>query len=183
MPDAKPGLPAATAAAKAGIKPGRAVEGIRALQSQLAEENPRYADAVALEDHAENFCRAVRDDLRDRRKELGLDQSEVAERLDLTQSAVSKIESGDGDIGLKTLFRYAHALGLVPVCTFVPDGSRMFADHTAAAAEAMQALHIELVKDTSDALARAVKGIARSFHADEDDARKGEIEQDRIEQD
>lgn len=46
-----------------------------------------------------------------RRTELGLSQTEVAERMGTSQSAVARLESGAGDIRLSTLERYAFALG------------------------------------------------------------------------
>lgn len=158
---------AKTAPATARAPAGQAVEGIRALQSELAALNPRYADAVKLERDAENFCRDVRLGLRENRRAQGLDQADIARMLDLTQSAVSKIESGEGDIGLKTVFRYAYALGLIPVCTFLPDSSRLFPQVAAGAAKAVQDFQTGLVKDTSQALANAVAGFARSFSEDE----------------
>jgi transcriptional regulator with XRE-family HTH domain len=54
------------------------------------------------------------------RKIKGLDQSTAGKSMDMSQSAVSKIETGEGDIGMKTIFRYARALGLHPVCVFMP---------------------------------------------------------------
>jgi ribosome-binding protein aMBF1 (putative translation factor) len=46
-----------------------------------------------------------------RRVELGLSQTEVAARMGTSQSAVARLESGDADIRLSTLERYAAALG------------------------------------------------------------------------
>lgn len=45
------------------------------------------------------------------RKERGLSQQDVADRLGLTQQAVAKIERYDNDPKLSTLRRYAHAVG------------------------------------------------------------------------
>ncbi len=45
------------------------------------------------------------------RLELGLSQTEVAARMQTSQSAVARIESGDADVRLSTLERYAAALG------------------------------------------------------------------------
>lgn len=149
--------------AKAAVKEGKAIEGIRALRSQLVEDNPAYALAVDLENEAESFCRDVRNTLREQRKAQKLDQSELAARLDMTQSAVSKIESGDGDIGVKTIFRYAQALGLIPVCLLVPDSRRLFPESAAAAAEA-QHLQTDFVKETTHAMSSAVAGLARAFN-------------------
>jgi transcriptional regulator with XRE-family HTH domain len=41
----------------------------------------------------------------------------------MSQSAVSRFEKGEGDIGLMTLCRYATSLGLQPAITFVPAAS------------------------------------------------------------
>jgi transcriptional regulator with XRE-family HTH domain len=41
----------------------------------------------------------------------GLSQTEVAARMGTSQSAVARLESGDADIRLSTLERYAAALG------------------------------------------------------------------------
>ncbi len=45
------------------------------------------------------------------RGELGLSQTEVAARMGTSQSAVARLESGDGDVRLSSLQRYAEALG------------------------------------------------------------------------
>jgi transcriptional regulator with XRE-family HTH domain len=61
-------------------------------------------------------------DLSARRKELagelvtlrqaaGLSQTEVAARMGTSQSAVARLESGQGDLRLSSLERYANALG------------------------------------------------------------------------
>ena len=50
-------------------------------------------------------------DLVARRVELGLSQTEVAARMGTSQSAVARLESGDADVRLSTLERYAAALG------------------------------------------------------------------------
>jgi predicted transcriptional regulator len=45
------------------------------------------------------------------RQDLGLSQTEVAARMQTSQSAVARLEGGDGDLRLSTLERYAAALG------------------------------------------------------------------------
>jgi transcriptional regulator with XRE-family HTH domain len=55
--------------------------------------------------------RALTDKLVARRLSLGLSQTEVAARMRTSQSAVARLESGDADIRLSTLERYAAALG------------------------------------------------------------------------
>src|SRR5437660_6282936 len=54
---------------------------------------------------------ALTADLVARRRALGLSQTEVAARMGTSQSAVARLESGDGDLRLSTLERYAAALG------------------------------------------------------------------------
>lgn len=46
------------------------------------------------------------------RVKLGLTQTEVAARMGTSQSAVARLEAGDGDLRLSTLERYASALGM-----------------------------------------------------------------------
>ena len=46
-----------------------------------------------------------------RRRRLGLSQTEVAARMKTSQSAVARLEAGDSDARLSTLQRYAAAVG------------------------------------------------------------------------
>jgi predicted transcriptional regulator len=55
--------------------------------------------------------RALAGSLVEARGELGLSQTEVAARMGTSQSAVARLESGDADVRLSTLERYAAALG------------------------------------------------------------------------
>jgi len=55
--------------------------------------------------------RALSDALVEKRGELGLSQTEVAARMGTSQSAVARLESGDADVRLSTLERYAAAIG------------------------------------------------------------------------
>ncbi|WP_226012955.1 CBS domain-containing protein [Halomicrobium salinisoli] len=50
------------------------------------------------------------EDLRERRTELGLTQSELAERADVSQPLIARIEGGDVDPRLSTLRRIVEAL-------------------------------------------------------------------------
>jgi transcriptional regulator with XRE-family HTH domain len=54
--------------------------------------------------------RSLASALTDERISLGLSQTEVAARMGTSQSAVARLESGDADIRLSTLERYAAAL-------------------------------------------------------------------------
>jgi DNA-binding XRE family transcriptional regulator len=55
--------------------------------------------------------RVLTDELVARRLELGLTQTQVAATMGTSQSAVARLEAGDGDVRLSTLERYAAALG------------------------------------------------------------------------
>ena len=54
---------------------------------------------------------ALAEELVSARLEAGLSQTEVAARMGTSQSAVARLESGDADIRLSTLERYATAVG------------------------------------------------------------------------
>jgi transcriptional regulator with XRE-family HTH domain len=86
----------------------------------LGTAAPEFWAAEAAERDAESLCAKVRKDLRDKRKSLRVEQATIAKKMDLSQSAISKIENGKGDIGLKTLYRYANALGQRPLFLFIP---------------------------------------------------------------
>jgi transcriptional regulator with XRE-family HTH domain len=47
-----------------------------------------------------------------RRHDIGLSQTQVAARMGTSQSAVARLEAGEGDVRLSTLERYAAAVGL-----------------------------------------------------------------------
>jgi len=50
-------------------------------------------------------------DLAEQRRWAGLSQTEVAARMGTSQSAVARLESGDADVRVSTLERYAAAIG------------------------------------------------------------------------
>ncbi len=54
--------------------------------------------------------RLLQEQLTARRLAIGLSQTEVAARMRTSQSAVARLESGQGDLRLSTLERYAEAL-------------------------------------------------------------------------
>lgn len=45
------------------------------------------------------------------RRQLGLSQAEVAAQMGTSQSAVARLEAGDGDMRMSTVQRYAAAVG------------------------------------------------------------------------
>jgi transcriptional regulator with XRE-family HTH domain len=50
-------------------------------------------------------------DLTTRRRAAGLSQTEIAARMRTSQSAVARLEAGEGDVRISTLERYAAAVG------------------------------------------------------------------------
>jgi predicted transcriptional regulator len=54
--------------------------------------------------------RALAEELVERRIALGLSQTEVAARMGTSQSAVARLETGQADVRLSTLERYAAAV-------------------------------------------------------------------------
>jgi transcriptional regulator with XRE-family HTH domain len=64
---------------------------------------------MALRRMSDDRGRLVRE-LADRRQAAGLSQTEVAARMGTSQSAVARLESGEGDARASTLERYAAAL-------------------------------------------------------------------------
>ncbi len=131
----------------------RAVAGVRALRDRLAAENPSFAAAVEATSRADAFCQSVRQDLRALRKQRGLNQAELGEIMDRTQSAVSKIETGQGDLGLQAVYRYAEAMGCHPVMVFMPSADAMAKQSEGEPAEA--ALRLE---NAQTALLRSMSG-------------------------
>jgi len=51
-------------------------------------------------------------EMKERRREVGLSQTEVAARMGTSQSAVARLEAGSTDVRLSTLLRYAEAIGM-----------------------------------------------------------------------
>jgi ribosome-binding protein aMBF1 (putative translation factor) len=56
--------------------------------------------------------KALSEALVSQRRALGLSQTEVAARMGTSQSAVARLEAGEGDFRLSTVERYAAAVGL-----------------------------------------------------------------------
>jgi transcriptional regulator with XRE-family HTH domain len=91
---------------------------ISELRRSLGAENPEFAKASESDQNANALCQAIRSNLRQERLNLEIDQAVLADSLDMSQSAISKFETGKGDIGFKSLFRIADGLGLVPLVIF-----------------------------------------------------------------
>jgi len=99
--------------------------GVGALRDKLGQDNPEFRAADEAEQKVNAFCSRLRQELRALRESRKIDQVTMGKRMDLSQSAISKIETGRGDIGLKTLCRYADALGFEPVVLYLPTPEAM----------------------------------------------------------
>jgi len=101
-------------------KEPKALQGFQNIRETLRKSSPAFEVAEASVEDSEAFCASVKADLRERRKRMRLDQTQIGAKLNLSQSAISKIESQRGDLGLETLYQYAEALGLRPAVVFIP---------------------------------------------------------------
>ncbi len=75
------------------------------------EEEPRLPPFPGFREMAERRRRVI-GQLVSARQGQGLSQTVVAARMGTSQSVVARLESGDNDVRLSTLERYAAALGL-----------------------------------------------------------------------
>jgi len=136
-----------------------------ALRNRLAAADPGFNAAARVERDAEALCDEVRSDLKAYRHTLGVSQKELAERVELGQSAISKIESGRGDLSVKTVFRVAKALGLRPVLAFAPathaaEGHPSPAETATANAALASAVREDLIRKIPDIVQEAVARLA-----------------------
>ena len=146
----------------------KALDSLRRLRSRLEVDHSAFRAASQIEGRAQLFLKSVKAELKTRRKQIEWDQAKLAEAMEYSQSAISKIE-GDGDLSLRTLFRLAHALGMHPVITFVmsPQGIEQTAetdsasDHARASAAAIEAAQEKALRQMSSAMSEAMTDIAR----------------------
>jgi ribosome-binding protein aMBF1 (putative translation factor) len=80
-------------------------------QSTSGRRHDRYLPGFA--EMARRHRQSLADALVARRLELGLSQTEVAARMGTSQSAVARLESGQEDVRLSSLQRYALAVNQV----------------------------------------------------------------------
>ena len=62
----------------------------------------------------------IRDNIRSRRKELGLTQKSVADTCGFTQSFIAQIESGKSTISIEALAKVAESLSTTPDALLTP---------------------------------------------------------------
>ena len=109
-----------------------AIEALDAFEKDLMAQEPRFGAAVRLHEEAQAFNRHVASELVKARRRLGWDQSELAERLDYSQSTISRLESGRVEISVPLLHRLASvmrlplvfSLGEADLGAVVTDGER-----------------------------------------------------------
>jgi ribosome-binding protein aMBF1 (putative translation factor) len=77
------------------------------LIEERSRANPDFPEMVEA---ALNSRRLLRS-LADRRRELGMSQTQVAARMGTSQSALARLEGGEVDPRISTVERYARALG------------------------------------------------------------------------
>jgi DNA-binding XRE family transcriptional regulator len=75
--------------------------------SERSRRNPKFPHILENALDRRRLLRA----LAERREQLGLTQTTVAERMETSQSAVARIEAGEIDAKLSTVERYAAAIG------------------------------------------------------------------------
>lgn len=75
--------------------------------AERTAKNPAFPELMAAARRQRLLLRA----LAEKREELGLSQTEVAARMGTSQSALARLERGEGNPTLATVERYAFALG------------------------------------------------------------------------
>lgn len=98
----------------------------RFIDEQIAAD-PTFADVLADEE----AVHAVLDRLLALRRTLGVSQKEMARRLGIKQPSVSEFESEGSNPELRTVQRYARALGYELVLTLWPRTSTEGTDNGA----------------------------------------------------
>lgn len=87
----------------------------------ISEDAPEVRRALALAEGDHQFLRTLVSE----RKRLKLTQSEVAERLGISQASVAAFERYDNDPKLSTIRRYAQVVGLLVAHCVEPDEGQL----------------------------------------------------------
>ncbi|MEX2642323.1 MAG: helix-turn-helix transcriptional regulator [Acetobacterales bacterium] len=135
-----------------------------AFAEQVEGEVPALREQRAIREEAQAFQQRVRERLRRQRGRTP--QEEVARRMGLRHnSTVSRIEKGDGDLTLETIYRYARALGRVPVLVLAPAAGEASASDQPAEAPAypLAASHERILERLSDDLVQSYGEIGQAY--------------------
>lgn len=135
---------------------------LKSYMKELEARQSTYAAVVDIDEQADAFVSGVRELLREARKARGVSVTELAQRLQVAQPTISAIESGTGNLGLRTLARYLAALevNLDDVESALRNASAVAAAESAATgspdaprdrmASIYEALGRQIVKDVED---------------------------------
>ena len=77
------------------------------LIEERTQANPDFPEMVEAALRTRRLLRS----LADRRRQLGMSQTQVAARMGTSQSALARLEGGEVDPRISTVERYARALG------------------------------------------------------------------------
>lgn len=91
----------------------------------IEHDDPEVRRAIALAEGDHHFLRA----LVQARKNLGLTQAQVADRLGISQASIAAFERYDNDPKLSTIRRYAQVVGLLIAHHVEPDTGQL-EEHT-----------------------------------------------------
>jgi DNA-binding phage protein len=99
------------------------------MNIQMIKERDPLAEAFAksiasLDSQVEIRKLHIVEELLQFMKREGINRSELAQRLGLPPSRITKLLSGDSNLTIETLVRAGHAVGADLVQTFVPQGSK-----------------------------------------------------------
>jgi ribosome-binding protein aMBF1 (putative translation factor) len=97
---------------------------LRGKRDRAGEAVERLRERLAHVDEQGWFFARIADQVAERRRELGLSQSELAELVETTQSAVARLESGGRPPRIDTLLRIATALDCELVVELQPRTTR-----------------------------------------------------------
>ena len=84
------------------------------IEAAILEENPGYERLIRRDQFIEGAIEKVRASLKASLQKAGKTQQDIAAALGVDPSAVSRTLSGRGDIGLRTILRYADAINADP---------------------------------------------------------------------
>jgi len=87
---------------------------LEAFDAAVAARKPRYRIALERERAAAAAIARLRLLMRTEAARVGETQEKIAWELGVSQSAVSKLLTGSGDIGVGTVVRYCMAMGVEP---------------------------------------------------------------------
>lgn len=85
---------------------------MKSLDDELVEEGERESPGFGVRVNAGTQTRVIVHRLIERRRQLGLSQSDVAERIGTQQSAIARLETGGRDPKFTTVLQYAAAVGM-----------------------------------------------------------------------